>query len=70
MPGERVIIVVTIPVVITMERLHQQVTVERLHQQVTVERLHQQVTVERLHQLDNYIWHIYNNSLQYAKVPR
>ena len=61
MPGERVIIVVTIPVVITMERLHQQVTVERLHQQVTV---------ERLHQLDNYIWHIYNNSLQYAKVPR
>ena len=61
MPGERVIIVVTIPVVITMERLHQQVTVERLHQQVTV---------ERLHQLDNYIWHIYNNSLQYAKVLR
>jgi hypothetical protein len=60
-PGERVIIVVTIPVAITMEHLHQQVTVERLHQQVTV---------ERLHQLDNYIWHIYNNGLQYAKVPR
>ena len=70
MQGERVIIVVTIPVVITMEHLHQQVAVEHLHQQVAVEHLHQQVAVEHLHQRDNYIWHIYNNSLQYAKVPR
>jgi hypothetical protein len=42
---------------------HQQVAVEHLHQ-------HQQVAVEHLHQLDNYIWHIYGNSLQYTNVPR
>jgi len=49
-----VIIVATIPVAVTMGPLHQ----------------HQQVAVEHLHQLDNYIWHIYGNSLQYTNVPR
>ena len=60
--AENVIIVATIPVVVTMGHLHQ-------HQQVAVEHLHQhqQVAVEHLHQLDNYIWHIYDNSLQYTK---
>jgi hypothetical protein len=60
-----VIIVATIPVAVTMGPLHQ-------HQQVAVEHLHQhqQVAVEHLHQLDNYIWHIYGNSLQYTNVPR
>src|SRR5690349_18456226 len=60
-----IIIVATIPVAVTMGPLHQ-------HQQVAVEHLHQhqQVAVEHLHQLDNYIWHIYGNSLQYTNVPR
>ena len=49
-----IIIVATIPVAVTMGPLHQ----------------HQQVAVEHLHQLDNYIWHIYGNSLQYTNVPR
>src|SRR6478609_7751512 len=49
-----IIIVATIPVAVTMGPLHQ----------------HQQVAVEHLHQLDNYILHIYGNSLQYTNVPR
>src|SRR3954469_8114689 len=56
-----IIIVATIPVAVIMGPLHQ-------HQQVAVEHLHQhqQVAVEHLHRLDNYIWHIYGNSLQYT----